>query len=154
FLAHDEILQAGRKSDLVICDRYVASNLAYQGAKLPVTEWARFFGWVYNLEFGAYQLPRPDLSIYLDMPVKTARRLVSLKRPGSSPALTEALHERDEPYTTPCAKPSPPPTAPAIAGPWAVVPCADAAGAPPPADEIAGAVWDVYSARRRRILPA
>ena len=54
----------------VILDRYVYSNVAYQCAKLPEGEPRRRLArWILDLEFGHNDLPRPDLSLFLDVPL-------------------------------------------------------------------------------------
>jgi len=54
---------------LVLSDRYVGSNMAYQAAKLNrKTDRTKFFAWLDDLEYKHYGLPRPDLTIFLDMP--------------------------------------------------------------------------------------
>lgn len=154
FMARDEIVRNINSCDLVISDRYVASNLAHQGAKLPPEQRGEFFTWACNLEFGTYGLPRPHLSIYLDMPVKTARRMIPLKNQRSYTSLPEDLHEKDEPYLVRCAHVYRDLIEHDVVGPWAVVPCADAAGDPLPASEVTRAVWEAYASRRRLVLPA
>lgn len=59
--------------DLVLCDRYVASNAAYSAARLretigssPVVEW------VTDLEFGRFRLPTPDHQLLLGVPPEVA----------------------------------------------------------------------------------
>ncbi|PQP26432.1 dTMP kinase [Rhodococcus opacus] len=58
--------------DLVILDRYVASNAAYGAARLHQGADGEFVGWVQNLELERLGLPRPDLQLYLDVPVALA----------------------------------------------------------------------------------
>lgn len=50
----------------VILDRYVHSNAAYQAARLPDTAQQEFIDWVLSLEFHTFQLPRPDLVVFID----------------------------------------------------------------------------------------
>jgi dTMP kinase len=65
---------------LVICNRYVAANLAHQGAKLPSPVKRREFArWVEQLEYDVFKLPRPDLHVWLDMPVAIACELLGRK---------------------------------------------------------------------------
>jgi dTMP kinase len=154
YTACDDIRKAVHTNDLVILDRYVASNLAYQGARLPPEQWGDFFAWVSAVEFGVFKLPRPDLSIYLDMPVKTARRMIAKRRQRSYTALQEDLHEKDEPYLVRCAEVYRYVIDHDIAGPWCRVPCATPDGTPLPVHDIAQAVWDVLGARRLLALPA
>ena len=53
---------------LVLSDRYVGSNMAYQAAKLDdERERIKFLAWLDDLEYMHYGLPRPDLTIFLDM---------------------------------------------------------------------------------------
>ena len=53
----------------VILDRYVYSNVGFQCAKLPAGESRdRLAQWILDLEFGYNDLPRPDMSLFLDVP--------------------------------------------------------------------------------------
>lgn len=52
---------------LVICDRYVYSNVAHQACRLPVNERRTFQMWVEGLEFDILGLPRPSATILLDV---------------------------------------------------------------------------------------
>src|SRR5579862_9364677 len=64
---------------IVLADRYIASNLAHQSARVPAERREEFIGWVKRLEYGAYALPVEDLVVYLRLPVAEAHRLVGLK---------------------------------------------------------------------------
>lgn len=64
------------RRDLIILDRYVGSNIAHQGAKLPLEALAGFAGWVEQLEYGVHGIPRPAATLLLDMPVESARELM------------------------------------------------------------------------------
>lgn len=66
-------------ADYLLVDRYVASNVAFQGIRLERPALAEFAVWLDQLEFGVFALPRPDLQLYLRMPPATARRLVLRK---------------------------------------------------------------------------
>lgn len=52
----------------VLCDRYVLSNIAYQGAKLPEEQWPSFANWILKTEYEYFKIPKPDLQIILSMP--------------------------------------------------------------------------------------
>lgn len=56
--------------DYVILDRYVFSNMGFQGAKY-VTEEKRqsIIKWINDFEFDFLKLPYPDLIIYFDLPI-------------------------------------------------------------------------------------
>lgn len=67
----------------VILDRYVYSNVGFQCAKLPAGEQRdRLADWIVNLEFGHHALPRPDLSLFLDVPFAFTERKLSEAREG------------------------------------------------------------------------
>lgn len=67
----------------VVLDRYVYSNVGFQCAKLPAGEERdRLADWIVNLEFGYNALPRPDLSLFLDVPFAFTERKLSEVREG------------------------------------------------------------------------
>ncbi|MCQ2153473.1 MAG: dTMP kinase [Bacteroidales bacterium] len=58
------------KGRTVLLDRYVYSNIAYQCAKLEsAAEADALRDWILQTEFGDFSLPRPDLNIFLDVPI-------------------------------------------------------------------------------------
>jgi len=61
----------------VFLDRYVYSNVGYQCAKVAdEAARARLAAWIEQLEYEIYAIPRPDLSLFLDVPARfTAARL-------------------------------------------------------------------------------
>lgn len=68
----------------VLLDRYVYSNIAYQCAKLRSPEEAENLReWILNTEFGQFDLPRPDLNIFLDVPIGFVEKSLSSQRGGS-----------------------------------------------------------------------
>lgn len=64
---------------LVLADRYIASNLAHQGARVAARRSNEFVRWLEKLEYEVYGLPREDLVIYLRLPATRAQKLVSRK---------------------------------------------------------------------------
>jgi dTMP kinase len=86
-------------NDVVVIDRYVGSNMAYQGARIhPRERVAEFRDWAQELEFDVFRLPRPSLTILIDMPVDAAAKLVASKPPRSYTGLAADVHEADEIY--------------------------------------------------------
>lgn len=75
----DTLLAALADHDVVVLDRYIASNMAYQGAKLDGAAGAALRDWILALETDQFALPRPRLSIYLDTPWDLARALILQK---------------------------------------------------------------------------
>src|SRR5262249_45509284 len=61
---------------LVLADRYVASNLAHQTARVAPEKRAEFLEWIRYLEYQVYGLPREALILYLRVPAVEAQQLV------------------------------------------------------------------------------
>lgn len=70
--AKDDIEQLRAARDVVILDRYVASNAAYSAARLQQDVDGDVVDWVYRLEFDRFQLPKPDYQLLLDVSVELA----------------------------------------------------------------------------------
>ncbi len=68
----------------VLLDRYVYSNIAYQCAKLsdPVGRQA-LRQWIIDTEYGDFGLPRPDLNIFLDVPIDFVESRLAAHRDGN-----------------------------------------------------------------------
>jgi len=68
----------------VIADRYVYSNIGYQCAKIEdKDEREALRKWILDLEFGYYGIPRPDVSLFLDVPFSFTESRLSAQRSGS-----------------------------------------------------------------------
>ncbi len=62
---------------IVILDRYVSSNQIHQGGKITdETERKEFMQWLDTMEHGAFGIPRPDLILYLDVPLAVTQKLL------------------------------------------------------------------------------
>ena len=93
------LLQEQRQThDVVILDRYVASNIAHQAARVGGKEREELIEFIRRLEFGIYALPRPDITLLLDLPVEKATELIRRKAPRNYTAKTADLHEADAGY--------------------------------------------------------
>jgi len=67
----------------VLTDRYVISNIAFQGAKIQnLKERESLKKWILNFEFTYNKLPKPDLNIFLDVPFKFTISSLSQAREG------------------------------------------------------------------------
>jgi len=76
-----EALEAGKT---VLLDRYVYSNIAYQCAKLKdMMARKRLRDWIFNTEYGDFQLPVPDLNLFLDVPIGFVEQSLSQTRSGA-----------------------------------------------------------------------
>jgi len=70
YLYLPELLQKLEDNDVVLLDRYVFSNIAFQAAKIadPLKS-ANIQTWISDFEFEFNELPYPDLTIFLDVPI-------------------------------------------------------------------------------------
>lgn len=83
----------------VLLDRYVYSNIAYQCAKLddPAGR-AGLREWIFNTEYGDFGLPRPDLNIFLDVPISFVEKKLQGNRRGTDRDYLDGgkdIHEAD-----------------------------------------------------------
>lgn len=85
--AKEQLLAAADSPELLILDRYVASNAAYSAARLANDS---VMDWVFDLEFGRLGLPKPQLQIYLATDVEVAADR------ASSRSAQDASREKDE----------------------------------------------------------
>jgi dTMP kinase len=68
---------------LLVVDRYVMSNIAYQCAKLnSETEKEKLITWISELEYGYFNIPRPDLNVFLDVPFEFTKKNLGRERSG------------------------------------------------------------------------
>lgn len=83
----------------VLLDRYVYSNIAYQCAKISDPDEAENLReWIFNTEYGNFDLPRPDLNIFLDVPIGFVESKLNSQRGGSDRDYLEGgqdIHEAD-----------------------------------------------------------
>lgn len=92
------LTRALAENDVVVCDRYVASNIAHQAAKVDGAERDELIAWVRTLEFSLYELPQPHCTVFLDLPVDQATRLISLKAQRTYTDRAADLQEADAAY--------------------------------------------------------
>ncbi len=92
--AREEILRRADRYDVVILDRYVASNAAYSAARLHQGADGDVVAWVHDLEFGRFALPRPDWQVLLDVPVELAEQRAVSRAAQESDRARDA-YERD-----------------------------------------------------------
>lgn len=65
-----------RRGYIVIADRYIGSNIGHQGGKIENTrERRKYLKWLYNLEYGIFKIPKPDINFILKLEPKLAQNL-------------------------------------------------------------------------------
>lgn len=100
FMFMPELQMALNTSDVVLLDRYVYSNSAYQGAKYPNGSIAsdQVKKWIMDFEFGFLKLPYPDLNIFFDVPTEVTRVRLDGQRGDDKEYLQgkqKDIHEED-----------------------------------------------------------
>ena len=87
---------------LVLSDRYTTSNAVHQASKEPEETREQFLHWLYDFEYDKLGLPRPDLTIYLDVPTDFTEKLLRAREQDTH---TQAdIHEKDMQYLATCRK--------------------------------------------------
>lgn len=97
--AAPQIREALKRGSTVLLDRYVYSNIAYQCAKLSnANEAEALREWIINTEFGEFDEPRPDLNIFLNVPIGFVEKNIQSERKGADRAYlhhAQDIHEAD-----------------------------------------------------------
>ena len=96
YQASNEIRNALSEGKIVLCDRFVGSNMAHQGTKFRNAEERRgYFIWLDNIEFITLGIPRPDLNFVLNTPLDVILRRLNAKK-QSSEAIQKDIHETND----------------------------------------------------------
>lgn len=89
-----------KNGTLILADRYTTSNAVHQASKETGEKQAEFLRWLYEFEYDKLGLPRPDLTIYLDVPTDFTEKLLRSREAATN---THAdIHERDMQYLATC----------------------------------------------------
>lgn len=119
--AKDDIERLSTTHDVVILDRYVASNAAYSAARLHQGIDGEVVDWVYGLEFDRFGLPRPDYQLLLDVSPALADRRARQRAEQEADRARDA-YERDRGLQQRTAAAYAGLAAAGWAGTWVVVP--------------------------------
>lgn len=85
--------------DVVILDRYVASNAAYSAARLDEPIDGPAVRWIGTLEFDRFALPVPDHQVFLGVPTSVAAERAR-SRADADAARARDAYERDDDLQT------------------------------------------------------
>lgn len=66
----------------ILAARYTTSNCIYQMVKLAPDQWDGYIEWLCEYEYNKLQLPKPDLVIFLDMPIEVSQKLMTERYSG------------------------------------------------------------------------
>jgi dTMP kinase len=93
--ARDEIARLCADYDVVILDRYVASNAAYSAARLQQGVDGEVVEWVRALEFDRFAMPTPDWQVLLAVPTELAAQRAQNRADTDADRARDA-YERDD----------------------------------------------------------
>ena len=91
-----------KNGGVIISGRYVESNAYHQMAKLPEKQWDEYLNWLYATEYEKTAIPKPDLVIFLDMPVEVSTAMMTSRYSGDE--AKKDIHEKDRQYLSNCRK--------------------------------------------------
>lgn len=96
FEAGSDIRKDLEEGNMVLCDRYVGSNMAHQGQKIEdEAERRAYFDWVHHLEFSMLGIPKPHLNIVLLMPAEIASQRMEQREARAYTEKQKDIHEAD-----------------------------------------------------------
>jgi dTMP kinase len=93
--AADQIRALCGDHDVLILDRYVASNAAYSAARLHQDADGEVVGWVHQIEYHRLQLPAPDWQVLLGVSTELAGRRAR-QRAREDASRSRDAYERDD----------------------------------------------------------
>lgn len=82
--------------DYVLFDRYVPSNMIHQATLIRDNK-ARenFLNWVEDFEYNKLGLPRPDVVVFLDMPVEASLKLIEARKGNKNGQKKDILENKE-----------------------------------------------------------
>lgn len=89
------------EGNIVIADRYIASNAGHQGGKIKSkAKRKEYLKWLYHLEYGIFKIPKPNLTIILkvsvDFSYKLSKNKSQKKKAVSFLGRKKDIHENDK----------------------------------------------------------
>ncbi len=88
-----------RDGTVILADRYVSSNMIHQASKInDEGEKNEFMEWLDDFEYNRYGLPRPDITLFLDMPVEWGKKLMQERANKIDGGSEKDIHERNDEY--------------------------------------------------------
>lgn len=83
--------------DYILFDRYTSSNMIHQSTRIEdFDELDNFLNWVEDFEYEKLGLPRPDVTIFLDMPPKFSQKLMHERKSLKNGEKKDILEEDNE----------------------------------------------------------
>ena len=89
-----------QEGGLIVSDRYISSNAVHQTSKEPAEKREDFLKWLYEFECEKLGMPKPDLTIYLDVPTAFTEKLMRHREAATNTSAD--IHEQDMSYLATC----------------------------------------------------
>ncbi|MDD3778352.1 MAG: dUTP diphosphatase [Patescibacteria group bacterium] len=85
-----------KEGKIVLANRYTSANLAHQGGKInnPL-ERKIFFNWLFDLEYKIFEIPKPDLTIILQVEPEISFKLARDRQREDWKGKTKDIHENN-----------------------------------------------------------
>lgn len=109
-----------KSKDVILADRYATSNSIYQMEKLDKIRWDEYLDWSADFEYNKIGIPKPDLVIYLDMPIEISQKLMTSRYNGDENK--KDVHESNVAFLNKCRESA---LYAAKKQGWAVIECSD-----------------------------
>lgn len=89
-----------RKGYIIIANRYVSANQIHQGGKIKnAKKRNNFLKWLDQMEYEIFKIPRPDITLYLSLPIEIVLKLLkdrdSSKMKRAYLKKKKDVHEKD-----------------------------------------------------------
>lgn len=81
---------------IVLSNRYVSANMGHQGNKIqPPSERKKFFGWLHDLEYNIFGIPKPDINLILHVTAELAQQLAQKRNTQDWEGKSADIHQEN-----------------------------------------------------------
>ncbi len=92
-----QLLPLLNKGYNIVFDRYVESNILYQASKInEPNEFNSYVEWLLDFEYNKLKLPKPDITIYLNLPPNVSSQLINNRELKNG--LGDDIYEKNKQY--------------------------------------------------------
>lgn len=84
---------------IILSDRYTGSNMIHHGSKIDdKDEKHRYLDWLEDQEFNKFGIPRPNITIFLNVPIEYTFNLMENRENKFTGESKKDIHESDKDY--------------------------------------------------------
>ena len=101
YMYKNQLIKDLEENDIVVMDRYVFSNVAYQAAKTKTEYDKEHMFEILEFEFGFLDLPYPDVTLFFNVQIEEIERRLNIERSGDDRNYLNGkqdIHEKDISY--------------------------------------------------------